>query len=498
MTNKKIFFPKKLSAPLISLFAIAGLSAHFNACASDLPLPTLASNEAVLGETPSTKTDEAAKDKPDPTKEVAGGVQKGSIKPPETAVLPTGKTLPKGIFRARFITAHTYSDSGYTEEGKRRENGLDYNRWMSGVQLEYGLSKSISIGIGIPYVNSNKVTMDGAKFEGTEFYQKYYEKFVKAIAYKLAQSGAPCGAYSSCYNFIKGGGSLPLGTIILPTGEEATFTGATSLSSQIHNTIIAAATPSTGATGLGDIQLGFLWSAISEDSPIRHVPLYFSIGGGLRLPTGQFDLASAYRATGGDATLITGGGTYDVILRWNLDYVAEPGFILSWQHQMDYSLTKADLSRSSMKDPTNFNTADPSEDHGGHTGDGVGNNLVFSRKGIHEIGFFEAAWGLGDMSQKLKWLGLYTQAKYNIAAQAYLNDYPIYAMGDQFFLDAADGNLHKDHGAEQYYSAVLGTKFSGLPYMIPLEVSAEFEYPIAGKNRIVSPMNAQVALSLYF
>jgi hypothetical protein len=228
------------------------------------------------------------------------------------------------------------------------------------------------------------------------------------------------------------------------------------------------------------------------------VPLYASIGGGVRLPTGKFDLPSAMRSTGGDGTLITGGGTYDVIARWNLDYVATPGFILSWQHQMEYSLNSVHLGRVSMLNTSAFNKADPhyTDISTGSKGDGVDNTLTFKRKGIHEIGFVQAAWGVGNIAQNFKWLGLYSQAKYNIAAQAYLNDMPIYAMGDQFYLD--DASLHKDYGYEQYYSAVLGTKFSALPYMLPVELSAEFEYPFAGKNRIVSPMNAQVTLGIYF
>jgi hypothetical protein len=34
--------------------------------------------------------------------------------------------------------------------------------------------------------------------------------------------------------------------------------------------------------------------------------------------------------------------------------------------------------------------------------------------------------------------------------------------------------------------------------MIPGEITAEFEYPFAGKNRIISPMNAQLIVGVYF
>ncbi|MES2615498.1 MAG: hypothetical protein V4591_08790 [Bdellovibrionota bacterium] len=438
----------------------------------------------------------ASEEPPNPTKDVAGGVGKGDFKPPEYAVLPTGKTLPEGIYRVQFITAYTFGNFGFDENKSQQKNGLNYARWMTGTQLEYGLTNKVSLAVGIPFVNSNHVNMDGSSFTSTQFYQKYYDKFVSELSTALVAAGAPCGSLAACSTFINNGGTLGVGTIVLPTGEQVVIDANSPIKNQIRSLVLAAATPANGASGLGDIQVGFLWNAISEDSPIRHVPLYFSIGGGFRLPTGNFDLPSAMRATGGDGTLITGGGTYDAISRWNLDYVAMPGVILSWQHQMEVSLTDANLGRSSMVNSSDRNTADASATQHGQTGDKVPNALKFSRKGIHQIGFLQAAWGVGNMSEKAKWLGLYTQAKYNIAAQAYLNNMPIYAVGDQFFL--GDASMHSDTGYEQYYAAVFGTKLSGLPYMIPVELAAEFEYPFAGKNRLISPMNAQATLSVYF
>lgn len=437
--------------------------------------------------------------KPSPIEDVAGGIGQDGFKAPDYAILPTGKTLPKGIFRAQYISAFTFSDFGYDENGKQGKNGLDYGRYMSGIQLEYGLSNSVSLAIGIPYVFSNHVAMDGSVFQSTNFYKKYYNKFVDELSSAIQATFSNSKSAAAAY--INSGGVANTNiTIVLPTGEQTTIPAGQSIKKTIQNLVVSAAEPSNGANGIGDIQVGFLWNAISEESPIRHVPLYFSIGGGLRLPTGEFDIPSALRSTGGDGTLITGGGTYDALLRWNLDYVAIPGFILSWQHQMELSLTSATLGRSKMLNPTQKNTADASAPQtvGSTTqhGDYVGNTLTFYRKGIHQIGFVQAAWGVGNVKEELKWLGFYTQMKYNVAAQAYLNDMPVYAMGDQFYLK--DPSLHNDTGYEQYFAYLFGTKLSGLPYMIPGEVSIEFEYPYAGRNRLVSPMNVQMNLGIYF
>jgi hypothetical protein len=496
MKLKKIASQNKFLCQFLTLASFVGMSASL--CANAQTETTTESN----GLTQTSQSFE--KENPNPTTDVAGGVGENGFKPPEYAVLPTGKTLPKGIFRARFITARTFGDFGFDESGDKSNTGLDYDRWMGGLQLEYGLTKSFSIGIGVPYVYSNHVAMNGDAFQSTEAFQKYYNRSVSDLAKVLVATGqcGPSSSTTSCITAINAGLiKAPAQTPLpLPTGEYATVPAQAAFNSAIRDLVIHAATPADGETGLGDIQFGFLWSAISEDSPIRHVPLYVSVGGGLRIPTGKFDIASALRSTGGDATLATGGGTYDAIFRGNLDYVAFPGVILSWQHQMEVSLTSANLGRTSMIDPSQKSTAnasavlDPTKPYA--HGDGVDNTLKFTRKGIHEIGFVQAAWGVGNVAQNMKWLGVYSQAKYNIAAQAYLNDKPIYNMGDQYFLGDAD--MHPDHGYEQYYSAVIGTKFSGLPYMIPVELATEFEYPFAGKNRINSPMNAQATLNIYF
>lgn len=434
---------------------------------------------------------------PDPTAAVAGGVGKEGFKPPKYAVLPTGKTLPAGIFKIDFPVAYSFGSSGLTRDGTKDHNGLEFKRWMGGVIINYGVSHTVSVGVGFPIVFSNTASLSGDSFTNSSIYQKYYEKFVEELSKKLSQTpGSPCSTEASCASFIDNGGSLGTLPIVLPTGEGERILASSPIRDQIRQFITRAATPSNGSTGIGDVQLGILWNVISEESPIRGVPLYFSIGGGLRMPTGKFNLPSALRATGGDGTLISGGGTYDAILRWNLDYVAAPGVILSWQHQSDYSLTKADLGRTSMVDPTQFNAANPATCTNGVCGDGVGNNLTFSRKGIHQMGFLQAAWGLGNVSESLRFLGLYGQAKYNIAAQALLNDMPIYIFNDQFFLN--DPKLHPEQPYEQFYAATAGVKFSGLPYMVPLELSSEFEYPFYGKNRFASPMNWMTTLSVFF
>lgn len=460
----------------------------------------------------SSQTSNHSKNKieePRPIDEVAGGLGVEHRKPPKYAVLPTGKTLPKGIFRVEIPTAYTFGNgTGFDSSGKHVDNGFWLSRWMMGIALHYGVSDRISIGIGVPFVVNNQMGLDGNVFaQNSQFFSKYYNQAINESAAYLASIGNCNGAQTAdaCRNEILNNNLKPPPTIfneiVLPTGEIATIRSDIPIKDQLRNLVVNAAIPQNGKTGLGDIQIGILWDAVNERTPWLHVPLFFSFGGGLRFPTGKFDIPMAFRQTGGDGTLLLPGGTFDGILRWNLDYGITPGVFLSWQNQIEYSFTKAILNRSSMLHPGTFNTANPAAIQTNmpyliNHGDGVANALTFERRGVRFLGFLQANWGLGNVSNALKPFGLHVQGKYNIPSQNYLNGTPVYLFEDQFYLNNA--SLHHNYGPPQAYSVVGGLKISGLPYMVPVEFLAEYEYMFYGVNMFIAPMNILMTLALYF
>jgi len=444
-------------------------------------------------------------DEPRPIDEVAGAFKAEHQKPPKFAALPTGKTLPKGFFRVDIPTAYTFGENGFSSSAKRIKNGFWIDRWMTGFLFQYGISDTVSIGIGVPIVLSNKMGLDGNEFaENSEFYKKYYDKSILDSATFLADKNNCNGARTTndCINEINNGLKLSAGSnMILPTGEIYRIQPDIPVKDQVRDLIINSTIPENGNTGLGDFQVGLLWNPLNEVTGWGNVPLFFSIGGGLRFPTGKFDIPMAFRQTGGDGTLLLPGGTLDGIIRWNLDYEATPGFFLSWENQMEYSFTKPVLNRSSMITPGEYNKANPELKNplaspGVNQGDGVPNTLRFERKGVRFFGYLEADWGLGNVTRALKEWALYTKAKYNIMSTNYLNDAPVYLFQDQFYL--YDSSLHPNYGPQQAYSILGGLKVSGLPDMFPLEFSVEYEYLFAGKNLFIAPMNLMMVLAVYF
>ncbi len=418
------------------------------------------------------------------------------IKLPDFAVVPTAKTLPKGIFKADVPLAYTFGNSGFNNHFERKENGFEIRRVMSAVVLQYGITDSLSFGLGLPYTIHNGLQMNGDKFRKSDFLKRYLNKAisdVEANAPTVLCSGNPC----TRQYILNGGTAAANAPIYLPTGEIGTIIANQPIIESLENIITTAAEPKEGVNDIGDLQLGFLWNLVSPEDKFIPFPIYFSWGMGLRVPTGKFNVAGAFRQTGGDGTLSTGGGTVDGILRTNVDYAFSPAAFLSWQNQVEYSFTDADFSRSSMTNPENFSSANPNNGSGdkGYA-DTVSNQLTFSRQGVRIYGMAQYALGLGTFAKALKVFGVYSQLKYNIAAKTLLNGKPIYVLGDQFYLK--DDSVHPDNGREQFYSAVMGFKINGLPVKFPLELSTEFEYPLIGSNRLVSPMNVMSTLSLYF
>ena len=404
----------------------------------------------------------------------------GSV-PPTYTVFPAARTLPEKVIRGTTFYAYTYGDSGFSPDGEKMRQGFTIQRGMTGLILAYGLTKTVTIGVGVPIVVTNNVALNGESFYKSPLFKEYYNIMVRKVAegiyndpslrnglgplYDTTSVDSIINSINTTELTLPGDMSLPL-----PTGETYLLKANTLTLKQAISAIISdSQRPVEGLTGIGDVQISVLWNMLEETN--KH-PFSLSMGGGLRVPTARFNVPRGYKVTGGDATLATAGGTYDAIYRFNLDYRAHPGLYLSFQNSTEYSLTKTTINRSSLRNSAVFNTA-PNPN---------GNKIIFERKGLRNVGFLQAAWGLGTLHPNLKSLGLATQLKYNFAAQAYLDGVKYsYPTG----------------GPEQCYSSANSIFISGLPYRIPLVFEIQYEFPFAGANRVVSPSNIQISLSIY-
>jgi hypothetical protein len=384
------------------------------------------------------------------------------------AVLPEGKTLPADTFRLRVPFRSASGTFGYDQDGHKVNLGANLRVIGGGLVLEYGVDDRLSVQLLAPVVYVNQVGIDADKFRDSATYKDNYEHFVKAIGAQLQDKGI-CTSEEACRALIETGDyELDADTpVTLPTGETLVVKANTPLKQYADSLVANAAKPTSGKTGLGDIQIGALYAVIPEG------PLRLSLGAGLRFPTGSFkDVPAAQRATG--------RGTFDGGLRANVDILPCPGIVLSWQNQTELMLVKGKRDKSSLLDPTRLNKADPTTAAAVAAGsDGKSNEQTFERVGARNIGFVRFAWGLGNVISALTPIGVWETYNYDVDGEERL-----------------DGI--KAGNRSQSQSLTTGLGISGLAYKIPASLDFEYEQPVAGRNLAVAPKVFGSTLKVYY
>lgn len=392
---------------------------------------------------------------------------------PFYAAGPEGKTLPENVLRVRIPVRQASANSGFDADGNKQDLGLTLSATGAALVVEYGVSDALSIQLLAPFVVRNEVGLDGDTFRRSKVYQEKYTAFVQKAAALMAQKGL-CSSVQACVTAIEAGKDLPVDTPVpLPSGEVLIVKAKTPVKDAADSLVVRAATPASGKIGLGDMELGALYALSTEKSPLLEAPVYISIGGGLRFPTGQFkDVPSAYRNTS--------RGTLDAALRTNVDYNPCAGLFLSWQNQAEVMLVKGKKNKTSLVDNTQLNSADPTSAAALAAGsDGKANEQSFSRKGLRHIGFLKAAWGLGNINSDLSPIGTNVQWKYDVDG-----------------VEALEGVSQGGRAQQSNLSA--GLSLDGLAYKVPAQVDFDYEVPVSGANKALAARVFSLTLKGYY
>jgi hypothetical protein len=204
-----------------------------------------------------------------------------------------------------------------------------------------------------------------------------------------------------------------------------------SASDQQISSGIAAKAESTGGRGLGDTTIGVLYEAYHVD------PVYFSIGGGVRLPTGNRNLSGTEMATTRAA--------YEAGVRTNLDLLPLDVVMLSWQNQSEVGILG-----------TKHKVGDI--------------DVSTKRVGVRNVGFFYVKPSLGAVADSLD--GIKTQFGFSYDYDSALRT----TMNDVETTDARS----------QQVWMYAGVGYSLLNAGIPAQFDVEYEKPYMGKNLTAS------------
>lgn len=370
---------------------------------------------------------------------------------PYYAAIGEGQTLPKGVLRVRIPYNYATAASGFDKDGNKRDAGLTLRASGTAFVLEYGATGNLSLQLLAPYVLSNELGLDADRFRKSDVYKKNYDEFLAGLGAKLQAQGI-CPSADACAQLIEGGYALPADTpVVLPSGETVVVKAGVPVKAYADSIVVGAARPAAGRTGLGDVELGFLYALF------KRYDAGLSIGAGLRFPTGSFgDVPSAQRATG--------RGTTDLGIRFNADVSPFKGVWLSYQNQAELMLIAAEKTPSSLLDNNELAEADAQK---------------FERKGVRNLGFFKLGWGLGNITQSLAPIGVQTQLKYARQSKEYLDGEPV---GDP----------------ANSMSLLGGAVFDALAYRIPLQLQYDHEVPLSGANVTLAPTVQLLTLKAYY
>lgn len=397
--------------------------------------------------------------------------------PPETkaheneAIPGEGKTLPASVFRVRVPYKFASATKGYSSSGQSEDAGLQFNANAAALVVEYGLRDAISLQVVVPYVLQNNLSMNGSVFQKSSFFEEKQTEFLKAASEKLVTEKL-CRSVEACIEAIKNNGlSLPVNTnLTLPTGETLPVKAGVPLNDIAASLVTRAAVPTSGSTGLGDIEVGALFALLDPRVGLlsQNKPINLSLGLGLRIPTGSFvDVPAAQRPTG--------RGTTDLGIRTNFDWQPLPGTMLSQQNQFEIMLKEGRKKRTSLLDSAQLNSADPMV----AGADQMANTSSYARQGARNVGFLKLAVGLGQLSQELKPVLLNAQWKYDFD--------PATQLGGK-----------KLNAESSLQSVQVGTTIDGLPLQVPLQFDVDYEIPVTGSNRTLAPRVLSATLKLFY
>ena len=346
--------------------------------------------------------------------------------------LGLGKTLPEGFYRIRSISRFGQGNRQIDSEGKAQDIGYELSAVGTALAIEYGMSDDFSFQLAIPYVAKNSIAFNRRAFQNSNTYANSVRNFEDRF-YGLLAAQNICASREACKPIIDGGLTLPSIPLTLPTGEVQVIPGqrASDTLNLIPQLVTRAATPSDGQTGIGDVEFGILYSVLQSR---HHV---FALGAGLRLPFGAFqDVPRAQRPTG--------EGLLQFGLRLNYDYHPTPALWLSFQNLSEFVVLEGKRRKTSLLDPTQLNTADPTTDAAIAAGsDGDPNLQSVTRKGVGQVGQFRADLGLSKLGSFWQPIAIEAALAYRLTAPEYYGPTKV-----------SDG--------EQRFSLLHGVKFDGL------------------------------------
>ncbi len=377
---------------------------------------------------------------------------------------PEGKTLPESVYRFRAIYQSAVGDQSFDKDGNKSDSAFKATVTGSSAVAEYGLSDKMTIQMKVPFYLSQKVelnkgtsaysslkassfaTQTGGARNATELAASVRAQVIaKFKAANACSSDETCGAaYDSGAFKTQAAGAVIPGATSVAAGtayKDAVPAAAAEINGLIEAGIKSKA-ESSGGRGLGDLEFGVLYETYSSDV------IFVSIGGGLRLPTGNRNLAGTEQ----DTTR----SVYEAGVRWNLDYLPAEWFMVSWQNQSEVGVmgTKREVN-------------DVSEER--------------KRDGVRQVGFVHLKPSLTVLSSTLDSVRTVVGVSYD-----YDSSEKVTRSGRETATDRP-----------MVQNMFVGLGYSLLGMGVPAQFDIDYEKPMKGVNQTVAVTKTTMTLKAF-
>lgn len=394
---------------------------------------------------------------------------KGSIH--DFATIPEGKVLPENVVRARLgYSTVTGNGDAYDKDGKKVSAPVDVKATGGALVIEYGISNKLSFQFQQDFVGSYEqsantssdafASLKGDAFADNASGARNATQMVQGIASQLAANSntrqAFCGAASEsdCLTAILNGTAKNNATQAIAVGEASIPAGANvkqvldayaqAVDARIEDAI-KDKTKAQGGEGLADTTIGVLYELFDTDW------MAFSIGGGVRVPSGNRDRGLYERKTG--------RGLTEFGARWNADYLPSEYVRISWQNYSEAMLAKGKFKQA-------------------------GQDVTIAREGVRNHGFLVVKPSLAGIAEPLKMFG----PKFGVA----------YDFDSEERIKVGTGKESSVNGRGEELKYVGNLTANFFDFGLPLQAEFEYKKSFKGKNIAAATDNFTAQLKGYY
>lgn len=373
------------------------------------------------------------------------------------ALLPEGKTLPTGVARFRLPYQVATGSESYDKDGKKSDSIVKFSAAGGAFVAEYGLTDKVSLQWRTDFARSQKTEVNKSSKAYSDAKGAAYKSNTAALAatgVTITDESSLAGAIATV--FIAGCKATPPNTQESCTAayQSGALNSASAVALNLANTFgpgsstvsakdyatraaagteakissgIATIAESKAGSGMGDTTLGVLYEAYDSGA------VFVALAGGVRLPTGNRDLASN--------ELDSTRGAWEVGGRINVDMLPLDWFMVSWQNQSEVGV------------------AGTTRKKGGVT-------IDTKRDGVRNVGFVYLKPSLEALVPGLESLRASVGVTYD------------FDSAEQTTIGGVESTAPRSEMIWNYAS--LGYSF--LASEVPLQFDVEYEMPNRGKN----------------